>query len=615
VVVATAIPSKYKEAPMLAKLVAAGQLPPVDERLPETPAVYPVPESIGKYGGTIRRGFTGVSDAPGPSYVNHVGLCKYNYWDIDIRPDLLESWEVNAAADTFTLKMRPGLKWSDGTPFTSEAFTWQFQNVYSDKDLTPSPGAPVMESVTAPDDHTVVVKLGTIYPLWMFFQNRSVIAAPGHYLAQFHAKLVKDKAALEKAATDGGFNTWIQYYANQANAQMNTERPDLTPWISTSPLSSELYVMERNPYFHAVDPEGNQLPYVDKIVHRLFGSPDVLNLWIANGEIDWQQRHVQIVNYTLFKEQEQKGDYKMILLKPESGGETLWPNHDAKNEKVKEFFNDVRVRKAMNLAMDRVTINEIAYDGFGVPRQASPSSIGPFYHEASAKAFIEYDPAQANKLLDEAGYDKKNADGLRLWKDGSGPVFFSIESFQAAGSASDDALNMVVNYLKAVGINCAAKLEERSLFTTRVDANEIEATWYPAGHFALVHLVWGNCYIGELTDRPWAGGWGRYYRFQLKDPAASPPPEGHWLWQCWDWWNEAEKHAELSYYVDAMNKIMDVWVEQAPVVGILGEVPYPMIVKNGLKNQLEGVLNSDRTGWESIIGTPILYWDAPEAHV
>ena len=64
----TAVPAaKYKEAPMLAELVKAGKLPPVDERLPKNPLVMKGYEGIGNYGGTWRRGFRGVSDAWGPT--------------------------------------------------------------------------------------------------------------------------------------------------------------------------------------------------------------------------------------------------------------------------------------------------------------------------------------------------------------------------------------------------------------------------------------------------------------------------------------------------------------------------------------------------------------------
>ena len=78
-------------------------------------------------------------------------------------------------------------------------------------------------------------------------------------------------------------------------------------------LNDELFVIERNPYFFAVDEEGQQLPYIDKLTHRLFESPEVLSLWITNGEIDFQYRHTQIANLPLYKSSEAAGDYQVVL--------------------------------------------------------------------------------------------------------------------------------------------------------------------------------------------------------------------------------------------------------------------------------------------------------------
>ncbi len=608
--------TKFKEAPMLAELVAAGKLPPVDERLPKVPSVYPVPDSIGNYGGTMRRGFKGVSDRWGPSKTKDVGLTHFNYWDLEIRPDIVMGWQMNADGTQWTMKLREGMKWSDGAPFTTSDWTWAFENVYSNADLTPAKSAPVIANESAMDDYTVVVTLEKPFPLFMHFENRgpSTRYLPAHYLEQFHQLLTDDKAKLDADTKAAGFNAWTEYFSNKNDWLLNPERPMEYPWVPINDPSGELFIMERNPYFHAVDPEGNQLPYIDRINHRLFATPDVFNMWIVNGEIDYQGRHVDINNYTLFKESEAKGGYKIKFLRLDDG-ETFCPNHDCKNPKVKEFFNDLNVRKAMNLAIDRQTIVDIAYDGLATPRQASPTSTSPFYYEAATNAYAQYDPDQANKLLDEAGYDKKDSNGFRLWKDGSGPVFFTIEGIAPTGTPRGDALQMTVDYLKKVGINCAGKDEERSLYTAHHEANETEGAFWGTYHNTLIHLDHSNPYCGEMTDRPWAGGWGLLYKNGPNDANASEPPADHWIRDLWAWWDEAEMKGTMEAYKDAMKKIMDVWIEQVPVVGILGEVPGPLIVKDGLMNTREGLPSLDRMADEHLVGTPILFWDEPEKHV
>lgn len=116
-------PGQYNEAPMLAELVAKGELPPVDQRLPTNPTVVEVVDRVGNYGGVMRRGFKGVSDRWGPTKVQDSSIIRYDL-ALAKHPDLIDSWEINEDASQCTLHLREGLKWSDGTDFNSSAFTW-----------------------------------------------------------------------------------------------------------------------------------------------------------------------------------------------------------------------------------------------------------------------------------------------------------------------------------------------------------------------------------------------------------------------------------------------------------------------------------------------------------
>ncbi len=372
--------------------------------------------------------------------------------------------------------------------------------------------------------------------------------------------------------------------------------------------------MERNPYFHQVDPEGQQLPYIDTVKHRLFETADLFDLWITSGEIDWQNRHVNVANFTVYKENEEAGDYQ-VLIGVGPGGETLSINHASKNERLNEFFQNRDVRKALNLAVDRNAINELILDGLGTPRQASPSSASPQYHEAATHAYIEYDPEQANALLDAAGYSEKDSEGFRLWNDGSGETLsFIVEGTSALGSSSEDTIMLVIDYFADVGVKASYKGLERSLYEARWTANEIEAAWWGAGHDILPFLSHSNYYIGELLDRPWAGAWGRWYR-NNNDPNGEPPPEGHFLWQSWEIWAQAITEPDEQKRNELFAQIMDIFAEEVPVVGIVGELPRFIIVKNGLQNMTSGYVLQDATRDESLINPAQLFWDNPEMHI
>ncbi|GAB4522537.1 MAG: ABC transporter substrate-binding protein [Anaerolineae bacterium] len=613
-------PSKYKEAPMLAELVAKGELPPVDERLPVNPCVLPLAEGqvIGRFGGTIRRGFRGVSDRWGPTKMQNEGLTWYNA-DLTVRPNIAESWEINEDATEWTFRLRKGMRWSDGQLLTSADSKWWYEHVVTNETLTPSPpfnfstGTPrVLAEMEFPDEYTIKFKFAHVNPLFLYKVTREQPFVPSHYMKQFHIDTTDDPAALEAKTKEAGFETWDQYYTDRNWWYMNPDRPNIGPWVSKNPLSSELFVMERNPYFWQVDPDGNQLPYVDKVTHRLFETPDVFNLWIVNGEIDFQARHVSIGNYTLFKENEEKGDYT-VLLGTSANHVALQLNQTTKNPRLREFFQKREVRIAFSLAVNRDEMNELAYDGLLVPRQYSPLSKSPQYYPKLSNAYIEYDPQKANELLDQAGYAERNAEGFRVWPDGSGDVIsFVIEGTAEPGSPDEDAAQLVVRYLADVGIKATYKAVERSLYEEHYNANEIEAAWW-GGDRTVLPIVAPWIFLGTMIDRPWGVAWG-LWRNNPTDPNAEEPPEGHWIWKIWELWDQIEVEPDEQKRNELFFQILDIWAEELPMIGYLGETPAPVIVKNGFRNYLPGFPIDDTTEDEHLLNTQVYFWEEPEKH-
>ncbi|MBV7331034.1 ABC transporter substrate-binding protein [Chloroflexi bacterium TSY] len=488
-------PSSYNEAPMLADLVASGDLPAVDERLPANPMVMPVAETVGQYGGTFRRGFKGVSDRWGPTKIQDRGLAWFDQ-DLNMQPRIAESWEINDDASEWTFHLREGMKWSDGTPFTTEAVQWWWENDATDTTINPAlrnawtTGAdkkPMELEVI--DDYTVKMKFADPNPLFIFETRRptTTVYLPGHYLSQFHMELTDDQDALQTQVEDGGFNSWEEFYIDRRWWYLNPDLPSLGPWVSKNELSNELFLMERNPYFFAVDADGNQLPYVDDIQHRLFETNDVFDLWIINGEIDFQARHVNIGNFTLYKENEENGDYS-VFLGSASGHSAIQLNLTTKNEPLREFFNIRDVRIALSVAVDRDALNELIWDGLMTPRQYSPLESSPQAYPDQANAWIQYDPDLANQLLDDAGYAEKDADGFRLWPGTDETLSFTVEGTAQPGTTGEDEIQEVLKYFAAVGVKATYKGFERSLYEEHHAANEIEAAWW-GGDRTVVPLV------------------------------------------------------------------------------------------------------------------------------
>ena len=617
-----AVAGKYQEAPMLAELVQAGSLPPVDERLPINPAIMESYEGIGNYGGNWRRGFKGVSDRWGPTKLVDRNWAWFDK-DLNLQPRLMESWQVSDDGREWTIKLREGTKWSDGTEFTTDDFAFWYEHELQNKKINPSlptvwrSDAETPVEFTAVDKYTAKFVFTKPKPMLIYYNTRGGMGGPmtpSHYMRKFHEDTTDDKAAVDAEIKERGYDSWERYYVDYKSWwYMNPEKPVLSPWLGKGELSTELFIMERNPYFFAVDPEGKQLPYIDTVTHRLFESDEVLNLWLTNGEIDMQARHLSLANLALYKSGEEKGDYSTILA-IHASHIAMQINHSCKNPQLYELFNDLKVRQAMNAAINREEVNELIFNGMLKPRQYSPLPMSPQYYEKAEKAWIEYDPDLANQLMDEAGYTEKDAQGFRLFKDGSGPITFIIEGTDQTGTPTEDAVLLVSSYLEKIGIKATYKYSERALYTQHYEANEIEAAWWGGDRTVLPLVPEAIIFRGVQPDRPWCPGWGYFYT-DPTNPAAIEPPAGHWIWDIWKIWDE-----EIVVEVDpdkqtaAFKKILDIWAEQLPMIGVLGEQPTPTVVKNGFKGYPAGMPNDDTTGDEQFCQSETYYWDDPTKH-
>ncbi|MEM7022673.1 MAG: ABC transporter substrate-binding protein, partial [Pseudomonadota bacterium] len=323
-------PASFNEAPELADLVAKGELPPVEERLPvDLMVIQPVHE-IGNYGGIWRRGFTGPGDnengnrilaSDRPILVDHTGATP--------RPSLAKGWEMSEDGKTFTLHLREGLKWSDGEPMTADDFVFWFEDIYGNPDIVPTP-IPDMTPEGKPgrivkvDDYTVNFEFDV--PFYLFeelMMGDTLIGggqavrqsgkrsyggyAPGHYLQQFLPKYAGGEDAANEAAKAAGFDNWVSHLHFAKDWTLNPDVPVVGPFRTVQPINNPVWVMERNPYYWAVDTEGNQLPYLDGVTMTLAEDLEVLNLRAIAGDYDLQERHVDLGKLPVILENQEKG--------------------------------------------------------------------------------------------------------------------------------------------------------------------------------------------------------------------------------------------------------------------------------------------------------------------
>ncbi len=481
-----ALAQPYNEAPMLADLVAAGDLPPVEERLPDDPLVIEIEDEIGRYGGSLRRAFIGPADANNYYRVIYDSLVRFKTDGSEIVPRLVSSWEHSEDFHEWTLHLRPGAKWSDGHPFNADALMFWYESVVLNEDLTPSVPAWVQNrdgsAVTMErlDDYTVRYTFdfpNTLFLTEMTFRDegdRSLAAfLPGHYLAQFHPDHVSAEE-LQSTLSAAGLTDWTQLFMARAMSADNPARPTMAAWVPyQSTASDAVFTLRRNPYFIGVDPAGNQLPYLDEIQFRFFADVEALNFAAVAGEFDMQARHIQMPNYPVLIENAERSGYRVITW-PTFGGSdaAVWINQEYLiDEELGELLATREFRVALSLGIDRDEIRESAFLGLGEIRQPVPAPWHPYYPgDDAAFAYTEFDVETANALLDDLGLER-GADGRRTLPSGRA-LRLEISVVPAFGPWTDVAQLVAADW-ERLGLATDVQVRERTAHFTMRDSNEL----------------------------------------------------------------------------------------------------------------------------------------------
>ncbi len=576
----------FKEAPSLAEKAKAGELPPVDKRLPETPVVVTPLDRPGKYGGVWRRAYTGLSDLVGARRIVYDPLVRWST-DYKIVPNVASKWEVLEDGSVFVFHLVKGIRWSDGAPFTADDILFYLEDILQDKELTPSipqwlaPGG-VPPKVSKLDDFTIRLEFSEPYSIFLERlacpDGMALVSKPKHFLKKFHKKYA-DPKELEALMTQKKAATWGKLFQDASDVRhgMFTDKdmPSICAWITKVPAPAKRFVMERNPYYWKVDTEGNQLPYIDSIVHDLQAESQTILLKAIAGEIDMEARHLGgMQSSVLLLANVAEGKYKLIpKISTASVGLLLAPNLNHKDPAMKKILSDPKFRIALSHMINRQEINKIVYRGKGVPRQAAPLKQSHFYDPNYENAYMDFDQGKAGALLDEIGL-KMGARGKRHRPDGQ-PFKLTLDVVVANQSWVDQA-EIVASNLKSMGIDTEVKAETRELFLQRTQgASHDIALWTGDGGIeCLLDPRWYFPYSSESLNAPLYGQW-----FQGGGKKGEEPPAE--IKELMDIYNQIlktvpeEKKKELFGKIIAANK-KNLWV-----IGLVHDPPdYYVVAKN-----------------------------------
>jgi len=582
----------FHEAPMLRVKVAAGELPPVEERLPEEPMVIEPYEEIGQYGGTWHRAWMGRADSPAAARIVEERLVRFTRDLKKIIPNVAESWEISEDGKIFTFHLRRGMKWSDGYPFTADDIMFSYEDILLNDELTPAKPAWLriggkLGKLEKLDEYTIRFRFAQPYGLFLKIVASSFgpgmsLFQPKHYLKNFHPRYVPIKK-LEEMTKEEGFEFWYQLFQAKSDKFMNPDLPVISAWKAKNSATATLFIMERNPYFWKLDPEGNQLPYIDRVTHSLVESVEMINFKAMTGEIDMQARHILHENYPVLMEGREKGNYRVTKYLDEfETNMAICLNLNHKDPILRKIIQDKRFRIALSLAINRDEINELCYLNMcEEPRQVAPLPQSPYYTKWAKKLayeYVEYDPKKANELLDEMGLKWDKDHKYRLRPDGK-TLSLTFE-FTPAWGPWTDAIGLIKEYWEAIGVKTAIKSEERSLLYKRFPAAEHDVTCW-TGHAGIQTIIDPAYY---LPFNPNASKWCvKYADWYWSGGKGGEEPTGD-LRKCIDLYERIKTTMDEEEQLRLWDEIMRLNAENLWVIGTLSCPPLLGVVKNNFRN-------------------------------
>jgi peptide/nickel transport system substrate-binding protein len=602
-----------EEAPGLAALVTAGKLPPLGERLPERPRILATdPQAV--HGDELRMLIGTLKDTKLAFVYGYARLVAFDR-DYRLVPDIAERIEVADGGRSFTFHLRKGHRWSDGAPFTSADFAYWWNHVANDPDLSPG-GPPAalrvegeMPRVSWPDPWTVRFRWSQPNNLFLPDQAGAyptILYRPAHYLKQFH-RAFNDADALRKRARAEGRRNWAALH-NKKDAMYLMDNPDLPtlqPWRPTVGPPAQIFVAERNPYFHRVDERGRQLPYIDRLV-MILAEKAVIPVKTSTGEADLQARYLSFDQVPFLRKNERLAGYRVLLWNTGVPSTVaIYPNLTTNDPVMRQLFHDRRFRQALSLGVNRDEINKILYYGLGLPGQNTVLR-NPAGHEEPRMAYARYDPVQANRLLDEIGLTARDSRGFRLRSDGR-RLDLVVET---SGDSTEhtDVLELVKDTWAGLGIELLIRPSQLEVFRRRIFSGDAMMSAYEGNFgFGLPTPDMSPDWLAPVSEQQlqWPK-WGAYYYSKGREGEEPALPAARRLAELYQRWLVSTDPAERSRIWAEM---LDINAEEVFTIGIVGGTLQPVVVKNGLR----GVPAKGVYAWEpgshfGVYNLDTLYW-------
>ena len=619
-----------RESPILAELVSEGKLPPVEERVGTEPLVLRGVEGIGTYGGTWSRIATSDAEVKLMRWrLSGANLVRWSPQGYPIVPHLAKSWEASEDLREWTFYLRKGIRWSDGHPFDASDVMYWWNAEIVELGLTGAVDRWMrvkgkLGQVEKVDHYTIKFVFKDPFALFLdrlCSQGGGALGrvyAPQHYLEQYHP-IRGNQELIEKRMKALGFPLAKGLYIYLKEFS-NPEHPRMWPWVYRTWKANPPYSYVRNPWYFAVDEEGKQLPYLDRILFEI-KSLKFVPIAAANGELSMQHRYLDFADYTLLMSQRESGDYRLLHWYPNVRTDwAIWPNtnrhidpNDPSTQWKRDLLGDVRFRRALSLAIDREAIIQAEFSGIGEPSQVSPGRDSFYHSEKLANSHIHQDLDAANEMLDEIGLTGRDGEGFRTFLNGERMTWY-LNSSSHKGIGPGE---FIIGDFKKVGIRLIARERSRALYETERKARMFDFT-FTGSEGEFLPLLRPIAYVPTEDDANYALGYAVWYQngglfgnLEAGIEGAIEPPHGHPLRRAMEVLEEINGVPTREGQRDRFNEVLEIAAENLWSISFSTPTPLLTVVKNDFHNVPEQVLSSYSLATPANAGLETYFTSAP----
>jgi len=584
--------TELRQAPQLAQRVARGDLPPLRERLPDTPVqVQTFGDSAARYGGTLRMIVSGYWDFGGIDTVHTCRLLRHvprtdeqggivtdaqGRITYKLVGNLAKDWAYDQTGRRITMTLRKGIRYSDGHEFTADdvAYRWRLWND-TERYGKISP-VPVQRLHGEPIEFEQLGKYRFRFILpeadrrWLADQaaQLQLWEAPKHWLAQWDPHL-----------SEGG-GDWDEF-RRRLGDWTDTSRPTLGAWKLAKWESTGEMIAERNPYFYMVDADGRQLPYIDRIRGALVPDQEVAAMKVTAGQIDLYDTG-RLQDIALLKANEARGRYTVRLVGEGPGSyPALMLNYFSPRGALGEFFGKHKFRVALSVGIDREEINQLVFNGFGVPTNVS---FGDWHMDRHA----DYQPEQAKRLLDELGLKDRDRNGIREFPDGT-PITIVITTLEGPYAS---VCELVASHWRDLGIDTVVNNAHPNQYSVTRRKRRYDVIAAHNGTYDLAKNLnmqnWSPLSTPlDLSTSPGTGTWEPFHRWIASGGAQGQKPPAvmrEHLLKVRSLYERYRNETDEARARELARQISRVWAERVWMIGVVGRAPTPVVVSERLHN-------------------------------